>query len=57
MQPNITVYCEHVSDNSVHCNKYNTLIMQGRSETVSEVIEESKWEIRNDKIYCPEHAE
>lgn len=55
--PHVTVYCDNVNSNHVHCNKYNKIAVENVDETFVEVIERSSWSYRDGNFYCPEHKE
>lgn len=50
----INLYCEHISKNSVHCDRYTTLGGNTIDECVSKV-EESDWQVSDGEVICPNH--
>lgn len=51
----VTVYCDDVSKNHVHCNKYLTVAVTDTDE-IDEKIEEQGWQVTEDGIYCDDHT-
>jgi len=51
----LTIYCDHVSDNHVHCNKYAVIPIEDE-QTFEDAVKESYWTIDDaGNIYCQEH--
>lgn len=54
MDGELTLYCDHISSNQVHCNKYKSLKVDFDT-TVRDAIEDSDWGIVDDEVRCEEH--
>ncbi len=52
---NITLYCNDISKNSVHCNRYITLKIPDVDMTVKKIIADSEWKYKDGNTYCEEH--
>ena len=58
MKAEVTLFCENVSRNHVHCNRYTTIDVQQLNRSIDEVIEETEWSYNNKrKILCPAHKD
>lgn len=54
----LTLYCDHVSKNHVHCNRVTKVTVDNIDRTVREIIEaKTGWEVRRGEMFCDEHAE
>lgn len=54
MSLKITAFCDHISTNHVHCNRYVRAKLDDPNN-VEKALEEKGWEVEGDETYCGDH--
>jgi len=55
MSIEVTLYCEHVNGNHVHCNRTKTLSVTNLEAhfPITQKIMKSEWSIEDNELHCP----